>query len=58
VDDLGLNSQTVNLEIVGTGHEPDYAGSAGLKKVAAVVGRIGRIEHIPLRSARRTGVAT
>jgi N-acetyl-anhydromuramyl-L-alanine amidase AmpD len=43
----GLNSQTVNLEIVGTGHEPDYAGP-GIKKVAAVVGRIGRIEHIPL----------
>jgi hypothetical protein len=43
----GLNSQTVNLEIVGTGHDVNYAG-AGLKKVAAVVGRIGRIEHIPL----------
>lgn len=43
----GLNSQTVNLEIVGTGHEPDYAG-AGIKRVAAVVARIGRLEHIPL----------
>jgi hypothetical protein len=43
----GLNSQTVNLEIVGTGHELDYAGP-GIKKVAAVVARIGRIEHIPL----------
>jgi hypothetical protein len=43
----GLNSQTVNLEIVGTGREPDYAGP-GIKRVAAIVARIGRIEHIPL----------
>jgi hypothetical protein len=61
----GLNSQTVNLEIVGTGHEPDYAGP-GITRVARVVARIGRIEQIPLRlgatdgncHVTRTGIIT
>lgn len=45
-----LNSQTVNIEVVGTGKERTYpAGSAGARKLAAVVQRIGRVYDIPMR---------
>jgi hypothetical protein len=50
----GLNSATVNIEVVGTGHDVDYAG-AGFKKVSAVVRRIASIEHIPLRLGATDG---
>lgn len=45
----GLNSQTVNIEVVGRGNEPDYAGAAGMKKLSRVVRRIGRIHDIPIQ---------
>ena len=45
----GLNSQTVNIEVIGRGTEPDYAGTAGMRKLAAVVQRIGRVHNIPIR---------
>jgi hypothetical protein len=61
----GLNSQTVNIEVVGTGRDPDYVG-AGFAKLRAVVRRIGRIHRIPIRlgatdgrcNVTRTGVVT
>jgi hypothetical protein len=43
-----LNSQTLNIEVVGRGNEPDYAGP-GFKKLSAVVRRAGRIYNIPMR---------
>jgi hypothetical protein len=50
--EAGANSTGIGIEFVGTGGEPDYAGplnSPGFKKLAAVVIRISRIYHIPLR---------
>lgn len=45
-----LNSQTVNIEVIGTGREGSYpAGSAGARKLASVVQRLGRIYGIPMR---------
>ena len=44
-----LNSQTVNIEVVGRGNEPDYAGSAGGRKLSQVVRRIGRVHGIPMQ---------
>jgi hypothetical protein len=60
-----LNSQTVNIEVVGTGRESDYAGK-GIAKVRAVVQRIGRLYGIPMRlgatdghcNVTRTGIIT
>ncbi|MCA1571250.1 MAG: N-acetylmuramoyl-L-alanine amidase [Chloroflexi bacterium] len=42
-----LNSQTINVEMVGRGNEPDYGGSAGRKKLAQV-GRELAKRGIPL----------
>lgn len=39
----GLNRETINFEIVGTGHEPDWAGTAGLATVARITARIHRL---------------
>jgi hypothetical protein len=50
-----LNSQTVNFEIAGTGKEADYAGTAGIRRVARVVARVARIEHIPIRLGATDG---
>lgn len=45
-----LNSQTVNIEVIGTGKERSYpADTPGARKLAAVVRRIARIYDIPLR---------
>lgn len=45
-----LNSQTVNIEVVGRGNEPAYpANVAGRRKLFAVTRRIGRIYGIPMR---------
>jgi N-acetylmuramoyl-L-alanine amidase/Putative peptidoglycan binding domain len=60
-----LNSETVNLEIVGTGREPDYAGAIGTPTVARIVGRVSKLYGIPLRlgsvsncHVTRTGIIT
>ena len=42
----GLNSQTINVEMVGTGREPDYGGGAGLAKLAQIVARVNRLYGI------------
>lgn len=44
-----LNSQTINVETIGTGREPGYGGTAGFRKVAAIVRRAGSIYHFPVR---------
>jgi hypothetical protein len=45
-----LNSQTVNIEVIGRGNEPNYpAESAGARKLAQVVQRLGRILNIPMK---------
>lgn len=44
-----LNSQTINIEVVGRGTDPDYAGGEGMKKLAAVSRRISEVAGIPLR---------
>lgn len=45
-----LNSQTVNIEVIGRGNEPAYpASSAGAAKLATVVQRIGRLFNVPMR---------
>jgi hypothetical protein len=66
--EAGANSTGVGIEFVGTGGEPDYAGaldSPGFRKLAAVVIRISKLEHIPLRlgavsncSPTRSGIVT
>lgn len=38
-----LNSQTINIEMVGTGKEPDYGGTAGMRTLTAIVQRIHRL---------------
>lgn len=44
------NSQTVNIEVVGTGQEASYpAGTAGARKLRQVVRRVARIYSIPLK---------
>lgn len=44
-----LNSQTINVETIGNGGEPDYGGTAGFRKVAAIVRRAASIYHFPVR---------
>lgn len=45
-----LNSQTVNIEVIGRGNEPSYpAAPAGAKKLSQVVNRLGRIFNIPMQ---------
>lgn len=45
-----LNSQTVNIEVIGRGNEPTYpASAAGARKLADVVQRIGRLFSIPMQ---------
>lgn len=66
--EAGANSTGVGIEFVGTGGEPDYAGalhSPGFRKLAAVVIRIAKLEHIPLRlgavsncAPTRSGIVT
>lgn len=61
-----LNSQTVNIEGVGRGNEPDYLDGAGFTKLSSVVRRIARIYGIPIRlgatdghcNVTRTGIIT
>lgn len=43
-----LSPETVNIEVVGLGSEPDYAG-AGMAKVREVVRRVARMHGIPLQ---------
>lgn len=50
-----LNSQTSNIEVVGRGNEGDYAGTAGMRKLAAVVREIGRQQRIPIRLGATDG---
>lgn len=46
----GLNSDTVNIEVVGRGTEPQYpASTAGARKLRQVVRRLARIYDWPLR---------
>lgn len=45
-----LNSQTVNIEVIGTGREATYpAAGPGARKLAEVVRRIGRVFDIPMQ---------
>jgi hypothetical protein len=44
-----LNSETINAEVIGTGSEPDYAGTAGFAKLAAIIRRAGSIYGFPMR---------
>jgi hypothetical protein len=62
-----LNSETVNIEVIGTGKERTYpAGTAGAEKLRSVVRELGRIYSIPLRlgatdgrcNVTRTGIIT
>jgi hypothetical protein len=61
-----LNSQTVNIEVIGRGNERAYpAATAGARKLAQVVQRIGRLYRIPMRlgatsgcSVTRSGIIT
>lgn len=51
-----LNSETVNIEVIGTGKEKTYpASSAGARKLRAVVRRLGRIYKIPMRLGATDG---
>jgi hypothetical protein len=51
-----LNSQTVNIEVIGTGGESTYPASpAGLAKLRAVVRRIAGIYKIPLQLGATDG---
>ena len=60
------NRTAINIEVVGTGKEPDYAGTAGMRKVGQVVRRITRIyPNIKIRlgavsacSPTRSGIVT
>lgn len=61
-----LNSQTVNIEVIGRGNEPSYpAAPAGARKLRQVVQRLGRVYGIPMRvgavsncNVTRSGVIT
>lgn len=60
-----LNSQTINVEMIGTGREATYGGKAGLRKLAMVVKRAASIYHFPVRlgavsscSVTRSGIIT
>ena len=60
-----LNSQTVNIEGVGRGNEPDYLGGPGVKKLSAVVRGVAARYNIPIRlgavsdcRVTRTGIIT
>ena len=45
-----LNSETVNIEVIGRGNERGYPSApAGARKLGAVVRRLGRIFGIPMR---------
>jgi hypothetical protein len=45
-----LNSETVNIEVIGRGNEPSYpASKAGLNKLASVVRRLAQIYNFPVR---------
>lgn len=45
-----LNSQTVNIEVIGRGNEPTYpAAPGGARKLRQVVRRLGQIYEIPMR---------
>lgn len=44
-----LNGQTLNVEVIGRGNEPDYAGTAGMRKLGEVVRRAARIYGFPVR---------
>jgi hypothetical protein len=50
-----LNSQTINVETIGTGREPGYGGTAGFRKVAAIVRRAASIYHFPVRLGAVSG---
>ena len=44
-----LNSETVNIEVVGRGNEPTlFSTTAGARKLAEVVQRLGRIYPVPM----------
>lgn len=43
-----LNPETVNIEVVGRGNEPGYAGEAGMAKLSQVVRELGRRSQIPI----------
>ncbi len=44
-----LNSQTINVEMIGNGGEATYGGAAGLRKLTAVVRRASSIYGFPVR---------
>lgn len=51
-----LNSQTVNIEMIGRGNEPGlFSTTAGSRKLASVVRRIAQIENIPVRLGAVSG---
>lgn len=60
-----LNSQTVNIDVIGRGNEPDYAGTAGFRKLTMVVREVARRYNFPIRLAQfrncvvtRSGIGT
>lgn len=52
-----LNSQTVNIECIGTGREASYCGGtpAGAAKLKSVVRRLANIYNLPLRVGSVSG---
>ena len=44
-----LNSQTINVEMIGNGREPDYGGTAGARKLGQIVRRAAKIYRFPVR---------
>ena len=45
-----LNSETVNIEVIGTGREGAYpSATAGQRKLSQVVRRLGKVYGIPMR---------
>lgn len=60
-----LNSQTINVEMIGTGKEPTYGGQAGMRKLGQIVRRAASIYNFPVAlgavsncSITRKGVIT
>lgn len=44
-----LNSETINVEMIGNGGEGDYGGTAGFNRLRAIVRRAGSIYNFPVR---------
>lgn len=47
-----LNSETINVEMIGNGSEGNYGGTAGFNKLRAIVRRAGNIYGFPVKLGR------